>query len=354
MTPVAHVIDAGTPADMLWMLSTLRGQNEPIFSLGPVPQFGAVSDAIPLHISIGPTCINAVRLTERLPLGATLHVWSPELLKIATESARRIGGRVILSIPHLPDSQNKIKDLPWMIAQHRCTLSVPTEHARKILLSLNTDPQRVVTLPPAAAFLTDPTEINAKRNNLRKTLGVLDDEVLMVVPGDMVRFGGHKLASWSHAILRNMHKPMKMLFPGHGPFEKSVRFFANTTGFVDEVYFTGEKFSRNEIFAASDGAMFINQRQRGITALAQSMAAGLPILASATPDIAEVCTHEQTALLVKVGDPRTASAVLLQLLDDADLRAKLGREAKKFAEINFHPAKIRKKLDEIYTSAKSI
>lgn len=354
MMRVVHIIDAETPADMLWQLLALRGEDEAIFSLGPVPQFAPLSGATPLHRSIGPSFTNVARLAERLPLGATLHVWSPDCLKIATESARRIGGKVVLSLPHLPDGLDELQDLPWMIGQHRCTLTLPTQRARKILLSLKADPQRVVLLPPAADFLTDPAEIQAKRNNLRQKLDVSADETLMVVPGDMVRFGGHKLASWSHAILRNMHKPMKMLFPGHGPYEESVKFFATTTGFMDEVYFTGEKFSQNEIFAASDGAMFIYQRDRGVTALAQTMAAGLPILASTTPDITEICTHEETALLVQVGDPRTASALLLQLLDDANLAEKLGQAAKKIAEANFHPTIIRKKLDEIYASVKPI
>ncbi len=350
MIRVAHVIDADTPADMRWQMLALRAEDEPVFSLGPAPQFDPKCDVTPLHRSIGPACINARRLAEKLPLGATLHVWSHECLDIAVESAWRVGGKVILSIPHLPDSLAKREDLPWMIGQLRCTLTVPTENARNLLISLKADPNRVVTLPPAAEFSAD----LISRERLRQTLCVLDDETLMVVPGDMVRFGSHELASWSHAILRNMHKPMKMIFPGHGPYEKSIRFFANTTGFVDEVFFTGDEFPRNEIFSAADGAMFINKRDRGVTALAQAMAAGLPIMAASTPDLAEICTHEETALLVKVGDPRTTSAILLQLLDDDDLAGRLGMNAKKFAEANFNPKTIRKKLDEIYSAAKPI
>lgn len=354
MTMVAHIIDAQTPADMIWQMLAVRAQDEPVFSLGPSPRLGPTCKATILHRSIGPASLNAPRLVRVLPSGATLHVWSADLLEFAAASARRIGGKVVLSIPHLPDNRDTLADLPWLIGQQGCTLTVPTEQARKLLLSLKADPQRVVTLPPAADFLADPAESQAKRKKVRKALGVSDNELLMVVPGEMVRYGGHKLASWSHAILRNMHKPVQMLFPGHGPQEKTVRFFAETTGFVNEVYFTGEEFTRDEIFAAAYGAMFFYKHDCGITALAQAMAAGLPILAAATPDIAEICTHEKTALLVKAGDPRTASAVLLRLLDDANLAARLGQAARDYAVENFHPSKIRKKLCEIYATAKPV
>ena len=354
MTRVAHIINANTPADMRWQLLALRSADEPVFSIGPAPQHEPKFDTQVVHRSVGPVFINANRLAGQLPMGATLHVWSPDCLAIATAAARKIGGKVVLSIPHLPDSQAELQDLPWMIGQHQCTLTVPTENARKTLLSLGADPLRTVMLSPAADFLTDADDIQTRRKNLRAELGVGDEEWLMVVPGDMVRYGGHELASWSHAILRNMHKPMKMIFPGHGPFEKSIRFFANTTGFVHEVFFTGDRFARADVLAAADGAMFINKRDRGVTALAQTMAAGLGILASATKDISEICTHEETALLVEVGNPRTASAILLQLLDDRNLAETLGCNAKQVAQANFSPAKIRTKLDEIYTAAKPI
>ncbi len=356
MRLVAHLIDAKTPADMLWQMLAVRNDGELVFSLGPAPLSSppCPGEVEVVHRSIGPACLSVARLARKLPPGTILHVWSADLLKIAILAAKYVGGKVVLSIPHLPDNSDALADIPWMVGQLGCTLTVPTNQAKTLLLSARTDPQRLALLRPAADVAEYSTNTKAKRETVRQSLGISDDAALMVVPGEMVRYGGHKLASWSHAILRNMNKPVEMLFPWHGPQEKSVRFFAETTSFINEVHFTGNEFSRSEIFAAGDGAMFFYQRDRGITSLAHAMAAGLPILAGATPDLAEICTHGQTALLAKLGDPRTASAVLMQLLDDADLANQLGDAGRKLAEKEFHPTVIRKQLDEIYTTAKPI
>ena len=353
MKPVAHIIDARTPADMIWQMQALREANEPVFSLGLLPK-SATCEVTPLRRTLGPAVFSARQLAGALPIGATLHVWSVELLKLALAAARQVGGQVVLSIPHLPDSRRAIEDIPWLIGQHGLTLTVPSRRSRDLLLGLGADPQRLATLPPAADASLFQPPAPARRAEVRQALGIPADVPVMVVPGEMVRCGGHKLASWSHAILRNMHKPVQLLMPGCGPQENTVKFFANTTGFVSEVYFTGDDFSRRDIFAAADGAMWLSTQDRGVTAIVQAMAAALPVLASATPDVCEICEADRTALLIKVGDPRTASAILLQLLDDQAHARRLGQAGLARAREKFEPAKIRKILREIYDQAKPL
>jgi len=98
-----------------------------------------------------------------------------------------------------------------------------------------------------------------------------------------------------------------------------------------------ETVSRRDIFAAADGAMWLATRDRGVTAIVQAMAAALPVLASATPDV-----------------PRTASAILLQLLDDQAHARQLGQAGLARAREKFEPVKIRKILREIYDQAKPL
>lgn len=68
------------------------------------------------------------------------------------------------------------------------------------------------------------------------------------------------------------------------------------------------------------------------TKLFEYLAAGRAIVASGIGQIAEVLEHEQTALLVPPDDPRALAEAVIRLVDDAPLRARLGRAARMAAE----------------------
>jgi glycosyltransferase involved in cell wall biosynthesis len=68
-------------------------------------------------------------------------------------------------------------------------------------------------------------------------------------------------------------------------------------------------------------------RARGLAKLLELMGAGLPIVASRVGQAAEYIAHEQSGLLVPPADPGAMARAALRLLEDAPLRARLGRGA---------------------------
>ena len=153
-----------------------------------------------------------------------------------------------------------------------------------------------------------------------------------------------------HAILRNVLDGLRLMLPGRGPVETFVRNFAATTGYDEEVHVTGDRFALCDALAAADIAVFFHDRDCGVNALAAAMSAGLPVVASGTPDSAELIRHEQTGLLARPKDPRAQSAAVLRLLDDRDLRVRLGRAAAELAGRHFHPGPARQRLREIHAA----
>ncbi|MDQ6675214.1 MAG: glycosyltransferase family 4 protein [Chloroflexota bacterium] len=67
------------------------------------------------------------------------------------------------------------------------------------------------------------------------------------------------------------------------------------------------------------------------TKLFEYMAVGRPIVASAVGQIADVLQDEQSALLVPPDDPQALSGAIIRLVDDACLRDRLGRAARRAA-----------------------
>ena len=89
-----------------------------------------------------------------------------------------------------------------------------------------------------------------------------------------------------------------------------------------------------ELLGGCDAALVI---RAGLSA-AWAMAAGLPIVAPATPEIGDQLTHGQTALLASPGKVARLAAQFCRLIDDPPLRQRLGGEAQSQAHDRFAAA----------------
>ncbi|MBN1943814.1 MAG: glycosyltransferase family 4 protein [Phycisphaerae bacterium] len=346
---IVHLIDAQTPRDMLDQMWAVREAQERVVSLGPPPAYRRLGEVRieSLHCPMGVKGWAWRRLAKRLPADAIVHVWSRDLLPPACRAAQCVGGGVVCSLPHLPAGA-ALEQMPWELGQFGHCLTIPTARAREELIQRCADARRVFVLPPAVRSF--PKADSRDGDAVREALGFSPDEVVILLPAEMLRGAGHDWASWAHAICREVQDRGRLIIPGRHPREPRVRFFANTTGFGHEAIFTGDEFSREELLAAADVAAFLYERDLGVTALAEAMAAGVAILATTTPDVMEICENETTALLAQPGSPRSAAAAMLRLIEDADLRRRLGKAGRAHAEEHFRRTAVRTRLERIYAT----
>ncbi|MCK5113837.1 MAG: glycosyltransferase family 4 protein [Phycisphaerae bacterium] len=343
MKKIAHIIDQHTPLDMLEQLFALRNDGEEIFSIGPAPDLSPITGG---EVKISKLTNHQFPGREKasLPTGAGLHIWGADTFRNAVKCKNFDSGSAVLSLACLPQAAASLE----LIGSWQVIVTVPTNSAKSKLSQCGIAESKIEILPPAAKPF-DVAAAKIARQKIRESLGITDRDKLVVVPAEMQRYAGHKLASWAHAIAEQLVDNCKIVFPGGGPYYQSVKFFADTTGYPDDVFFTGGRFTTQDILHAADIATFFYERNCGVTMLAKTMLAGLPILAAKTGDIASICRCNETALLIKPKDPRQASAVLMQVIEDDKLAQTLGQNAAAFAAANFAPGQIRKKLDEIYT-----
>jgi len=153
---------------------------------------------------------------------------------------------------------------------------------------------------------------------------------------------------WAHAIGRMFAPQLRLLLYGAGPAERAVRRFAATTGYDGEIFFTGFRFGLCDVLAGADAALFLHDRPCGVGALARAMSGGLPIAASACGDIAVCAPKEHAALLSPPGDIRGAAANLMRLVEQADLRGRLGSRAAALAGERFTAKGARSRVSGIY------
>ena len=346
MTRTVHIIDAAATRDCLRSIGALAGPDDLVVSVGPAPRWlppGLNPTAV--HRPMGLATLCGHRIAGLIGDVQFVLAWSEAAATAGEVVAAARSAPLLRTLASLPTGR-KLSAMLNRLRPGRLVVSVPTEAARRELVRLGAAERSVVVLRPPAPL----AEMSATRQQTRERLGLGQAEALLVAPAEMTRDSGHKYAAWIHGLLRHGGLEVKLLLPGGGPHEKHVRSFAATTGFDEELFFTGERFTLGEVLAAGDVAIFPVERDCGVGALAAAMAAGAPIVATETPDIAECAPHEEAALLVGPGDPREAAAAILRLLEDRALADRLAATARQRAEELFDVEKCRVRLREIYAS----
>lgn len=82
----------------------------------------------------------------------------------------------------------------------------------------------------------------------------------------------------------------------------------------------------------------------------EAMACGLPVIACQGSGASEVITEEETGFLVPPDDVDQLAAVLCRLLEEEDLRRRLGENARRYAEAHADQRICLQQLEHFYTS----
>lgn len=342
MVDVIHIIASDAPDDMLAQTAALVGDGETILSIGPAPRKDLFDrEIIPVRAPLNNAHLAGLQLAKFVKNAKLLHAWSPA----AADAARWAPGEknVLLSLAHLRGIHQADISLAGVF-DGLWTLTVPTPAQRRVLITLGLDPQRIFVLPPAVEPNRTPA---TDRKRIRDELGVSDEHFLLAAPGEIIHANGHKQACWAHAMARIVSDRTRILFPGAGPARQAVETFARSTGYKSEIFFTDGLLDSADALTAADAAILLQRHDCGVGALADALAAGLPILASDRPEIADYAPHRRAALLSPAGDMRQAADNLLKLAQDDEIRRKLGQQASKLAAELFDPSTVRDKLNAI-------
>jgi rhamnosyl/mannosyltransferase len=81
----------------------------------------------------------------------------------------------------------------------------------------------------------------------------------------------------------------------------------------------------------------------------EAMACGLPVVSTDLPTgVPEVNRHGETGLIVPPGDARALAAAIKRLLDDPELRARLGEGGRRRARENYRAELMAQRVSAIY------
>ena len=134
------------------------------------------------------------------------------------------------------------------------------------------------------------------------------------------------------AVLGGEHRAALV---GDGPDRAAAVTEARRLGVEDAVGFEGERHDVPEILASSHIFVLSSRSEALPVSILEAMAAGLPVVATRVGGVPELVVDGETGLLVPAGDTRALAAALQRLVDDPDLRVRLGAAGRARVEEHF-------------------
>lgn len=146
------------------------------------------------------------------------------------------------------------------------------------------------------------------------------------------------------------HANIKFVLTGKGTIKKYLERRINECGLKNNFYFAGfvDQSKLLEYYQNATICALPSYYEGLPTTLLEAMSCGIPSIATDVEGSSELIKDGETGLLVPPRNPERLAEAILRLLDDEELRTRLGANARKYIVTNYDWELITDKIEEIY------
>jgi glycosyltransferase involved in cell wall biosynthesis len=149
------------------------------------------------------------------------------------------------------------------------------------------------------------------------------------------------------ARARQKFSNLEVVLVGDGPLRPELEREAAELGLQGSVIFLGDRRDVSATLAGMDVSVVPSLSESLSNVMLESMAAGIPVVASAVGGNIELAGDER-AILVPPGDEEALAAGLERLLADREYRSAMGRRGRQFAQENYSIERVRRQYSGVY------
>ena len=199
--------------------------------------------------------------------------------------------------------------------RHAAHVFTPSAYLRELAVSWGVDPARVSVLPNPAPSLPELRPCD----ELRESFGL---------HGPSLAFAGRLTAQKSLRVALEAVAAVdgvELLIAGEGDERPALERDIAELGLGGRVRLLGAQPRARvvELFAAADASILSSSWENFPHTVVEALAAGTPVLATATGGVAEVVHDGENGLLVPVGDAVALAGAIERFFGDAELRERL-------------------------------
>ncbi|GEM_PF-999865 len=187
-----------------------------------------------------------------------------------------------------------------------------------------------------------------RRKRARNELDLPEEAVAVCIVGSLIERKGHALLIESLVSIRDL--PWRLVVIGEGMERGRCESMLARAGLGDRALFSGF-LSRSDVERLLPGMDILAMPsfiEASPYAVLEAMACGLPVVASRIFGIPEVALDGETALLVDPGNKDELSSALKHLIENEELRRRLGENGRKRFENNFLMSRQADAMQSIY------
>ncbi len=191
----------------------------------------------------------------------------------------------------------------------------------------------------------------AERLEIRRRHRVEADEPWIVAAGRFTHAKNFACLVDAVSLLGTDVPRPRVLIAGDGFLRPELEAQIERLGLGDRIALPGELDDLTDVLSAAD-LLAMPSRWEGLPlVLLEAMARGLPVVGTRIPGLADVVTDGRQGLLCAVDDAPGFAAALGRLLRDADLRRRMGLEARELIRERYDFSRVYRDLCRVYADA---
>jgi glycosyltransferase involved in cell wall biosynthesis len=192
---------------------------------------------------------------------------------------------------------------------------------------------------------------SAARAELRSQLGIGTDEAVVLTIGRLSKEKGHADLLRALQQLRSIDRKWKLVLVGMGPERDALTRLARSLGLSERVIFAGSHADVRPFYATADVFALPSLSEGSSNVLLEAMAAKIPIAATKAGGNPEIILHNETGLLVPIGDSQCLASAIAQLLAEPNLAWRFAEAGFTRATREFSMEQYRRRLLGFYAEA---
>jgi len=185
------------------------------------------------------------------------------------------------------------------------------------------------------------------RSATRHRIGITDTEPLVVNVANFRVEKAHDVLLAALATLRDQGRPVHALLVGHGQRFDAIADLVTELHLGDQVQMLGFRDDVAALLGAADALVLSSDHEGLPVAIMESLALGIPVVATAVGGVPEAITDECEGLLVAPRDPDALADAIARVAFDRALRARLSAAAA-LRSASFDAAVAVRRIEDAY------
>lgn len=228
-------------------------------------------------------------------------------------------------------------------------LICPSQETREELLGCGTREDKITVIPNGIdAKKFKPVVDIHEKNRLKEELGIKSRFTITFV-GRLVPQKGVNILLQAFKNVSPIDNETQLLIMGSGYQEDFYRRWATDNNLAEQVIFMGETEEISKYLQACDLFILPSLAEGLSNALLESMATGLPVVATRVGGTKDIIENNVNGILVEPKNSRQIAQAISSLIKDQGYAHRLGRNARKTIEKKYSLSKIGKEYIQLYS-----